>query len=47
MSTKCSRAKHEGRKNGAAGGWWDVKLTMFKELKPIRTVSLLVVPQQT
>ena len=40
MNTKWSRTKHEGMKKGGADGE-DVKPTIFKELKPIREVSLL------
>lgn len=49
MSTKWSRTKHKGKeekkKRAAAGE--DVKLTIFKELKPIRKVSQQAIPQQT
>lgn len=47
MSTKWSRTKHKGikKKERAAAGE-DVKLTIFKELKPIRKVSLQAIPQQ-
>lgn len=45
MNTKWSRTKHEEIKKGAADGE-DVKPTIFKELKPIRKVSLKAIPQQ-
>lgn len=46
MNTKWSRTKHKMMKKGAADED-DVKPTIFKELKPIRKVSLKAIPQQT
>lgn len=46
INTKWSRTKPEGMKKAAAD-WEDVKPAIFKELTPIRKVSLRAVPQQT
>lgn len=46
MNAQWSRTKHKGVKKAAADGE-DVKPTIFKELKPIRKISLKAIPQLT